>query len=219
MPLIKSGSRAAVSENIREMVRAGHPQDQAVAAAMRNARKYGSHMAAGGFTPPFEERTAARNLMHQGFLHSAVPGRTDKLPISVQGGSYILPADHVAALGQGNSIAGANIVNKIFRMGPYGANASPSLHAAKATMPHLNLRAPTPAQPKAPKFATGGEDAGQGRPTDIIAAGGEIVIPPDRIVERFGDIEHGHKALDKWVVDTRKKHIKTLRGLKPPKKN
>ena len=30
--------------------------------------------------------------------------------------SYVLPADHVAALGQGNSIAGAHVVNKMFGM-------------------------------------------------------------------------------------------------------
>ena len=84
MPLIKSGSKAAISENIREMVHAGHPQDQAVAAAMRNARQYGAHMAAGGFTPPYAEHMAARQTFREGFLHSSVPGRTDKLPISVQ---------------------------------------------------------------------------------------------------------------------------------------
>lgn len=40
MPLIKSGSRAAISENIREMSRT-HPHDQAVAAALSTARRYG----------------------------------------------------------------------------------------------------------------------------------------------------------------------------------
>ena len=35
MPLKKGKSKAVVSSNIREMVAAGHPQDQAVAAAMR----------------------------------------------------------------------------------------------------------------------------------------------------------------------------------------
>ena len=39
MPL-KSGSSAdTISSNIREMVRAGHPQNQAVAAAYRKARE------------------------------------------------------------------------------------------------------------------------------------------------------------------------------------
>lgn len=209
MPLIKSGSRAAVSQNISEMVHAGHPQNQAVAAAMRNARKYGHGFASGG--TPMGENMAQRQAFHEGFLHSSVPGRTDKLPISVSGGAYVLPADHVAALGQGNSLAGANIVNKMFKMGPYGSAGTPN-HAIKATVPHLNL---TPKAPKT-KFADGG---GENKSTPIIAAGGEIVIPPHKIIERFGDLEKGHKAMDHWVVSTRKKHIKTLRGLKPPRKD
>lgn len=39
MPLKKGTSRATVSENIREMRRAGHPENQAVAAAMREKRE------------------------------------------------------------------------------------------------------------------------------------------------------------------------------------
>jgi len=37
MPLKKGSSRKIMSENIREMMRAGHPQKQAVAAAYREA--------------------------------------------------------------------------------------------------------------------------------------------------------------------------------------
>lgn len=195
MPLIHSGSRNAVSKNIREMKKAGHPQDQAIAAALRNAREYGAKFAKGGAPKA-----------HSGFLHSPVPGRTDKLPISVKGGSYILPADHVSALGQGNSLAGSDSVNKIFKMGPYGA-APTKLRGSKVSVPHLDLRRS--------KFAEGGA-------TDdvpIVAAGGEISIPPEAIIERFGDLEKGHRALDKWVVETRRKHVKTLKGLKPPRKD
>src|SRR5882672_9975634 len=204
MPLIKSGSRAAISENISEMVHAGHPQNQAIAAAMRNARKYGR---ANGGSTPMGERYASRQLFHEGFLHSAVPGRTDKLPISVSGGAYVLPADHVAALGQGNSLAGADRVNKMFKMGPYGTSLG-GLHSAKSNMPKLNLSAKAPSPGKPPKFAKGGEQGfwfdrkdklgrtksklGHHEPVPIIAAGGEIVIPPDKIKERFGDLNHGH---------------------------
>jgi hypothetical protein len=205
MPLIKSGSREAIGTNIREMQAAGHPHDQAVAAALSNARRYGAHMAMGG-QPPMGERMAARQIFHEGFLHSSVPGRTDKLPISVQGGSYILPADHVAALGQGNSLAGSQIVNKLFKMGPYGSSPS-APHGIKATQPRLNL--------KTGKADGGAHDSG----TPIIAAGGEIVIPADKIIDRFGDLDKGHKALDQWVLSTRKKHIETLKKLKPPRKD
>ena len=39
MPLRKGKSQAVISANIREMIRAGHPRDQAVAAALRSADK------------------------------------------------------------------------------------------------------------------------------------------------------------------------------------
>jgi hypothetical protein len=39
MPLQPGSSRETVSHNIEEMVKSGHPQKQAVAAALSNARK------------------------------------------------------------------------------------------------------------------------------------------------------------------------------------
>ena len=39
MPLKKGSSRSTISSNIREMVAAGHPRRQAVAAALNTARK------------------------------------------------------------------------------------------------------------------------------------------------------------------------------------
>lgn len=42
MPLKRGKSKEVISENIREMVESGHPQDQAVAAALDMARKSGA---------------------------------------------------------------------------------------------------------------------------------------------------------------------------------
>lgn len=38
-PLRKGRSQKVISENISEMIKAGHPRDQAIAAAMSNAGK------------------------------------------------------------------------------------------------------------------------------------------------------------------------------------
>src|SRR5882757_6598487 len=163
MPLDHSKSpgafRANVSTLMHDVGKSPHVQsrEQALAIAFNTARRAGAKMASGGFTPPMGERFAARQQFREGFLHSSVPGRADKLPITVGGGSYVLPADHVAALGQGNSNAGANIVSRMFKSGPYGSPQS-ALHAARSSIPHLNLT------PKAPKIARGGQ-AGYGKPT------------------------------------------------------
>lgn len=39
MPLKSGNSRAVIAQNIREMIKAGHPKNVAVAAALSNARK------------------------------------------------------------------------------------------------------------------------------------------------------------------------------------
>jgi hypothetical protein len=39
MPLKKGKSQKVVSSNIAEMIKAGHPRDQAIAASMRSAGK------------------------------------------------------------------------------------------------------------------------------------------------------------------------------------
>jgi hypothetical protein len=156
----------------------------------------------GGFNP---ERSEAYGLARQGMLHSSVPGRTDKLNLNVPAGSYVIPADIPSALGQGNSMAGANVLNKMFTKGPYGMNLSksqgPRTHARAASLSKL-------------RFADGGDTSA----TPIVAAGGEYIVHPDSVAELgHGDVSLGHDILDSFVKQVRDKHIQTLKGLKPPK--
>jgi hypothetical protein len=155
-------------------------------------KKWGTKRASGGMIQPsYFEKTAARNL-YSGFLHSSVPGRTDKHSISVGSGSYVVPADTVSAVGQNNSLAGANVLKRMFGA---GGRFGPRL--------------------KVPKFARGGA----AEPVPIVAAGGEFVIPHE-VVARIGngDMKKGHEILDKFVMEVRKHHIKKLKSLPRPKK-
>lgn len=193
MPLKPGSSQDTISENIAEMVRAGHPQDQAVAAALNTARD--------------SRKRGGRIKVHKGPIHSSVAGRTDHLPMHVASGSYVIPADIISALGEGNSMAGFKVAQSIFSVpGPYGQRAG-AMPYGGGSMPY--------GQP-APHKADGGEtDA-----VPIVAAGGEYVISPDEVTHiGGGSLDDGHKILDAFVKKMRKKTIRTLQSLPGPKKN
>lgn len=76
--------------------------------------------------PPKETRAALPEFTGSepyvvGYIHSPVPGRTDKLPSYVPANCYVLPADFVSAIGEGNSVAGGELLERFFHSGPYGA--------------------------------------------------------------------------------------------------
>ena len=217
MPLIKSNSESAFKKNVGvlmgEIGKSKHvasPQ-QALAVAYATKRRAGRAM--GGLAPaPWFERAEARSLTHTGPIMSAVPGRTDRHPMQVPANSYVLPADHVSALGQGNTQAGMKILGNMFgASGPYGA-----------PLPHMGhgMGLPKPPKPMAMSDRGGARGTHEHGGVDVIVAGGEYVIPP-QIVTRLGDGDpkRGHAILDKWVLHTRKKHVKTLRSLPPPAKS
>lgn len=202
MPLIHGKSKQAVSQNIKTEMKAGKPQKQAVAIALDIARR--AKKAAGGRTT------------FEGFIHSDVPGRTDKHPMDVKSGSYVIPSDIVSGLGEGNTMAGTKALDNMFKSGMFGTK-KPKI-AKGHTMPKLAKKFRNPRSKRL--FAEGGQ-AGFGEvPVPIIAAGGEYVIPPEKVLEiGGGDVDHGHEVLDKWVVDQRKKLVNTLKKLPPPSKD
>lgn len=65
-----------------------------------------------------EPQSAPKIKLHTGPIHSRVAGRTDHLPMRVPSGSYVIPADVLSGIGEGNTMAGFTIMNHVF--GPAG---------------------------------------------------------------------------------------------------
>lgn len=64
--------------------------------------------------PAAETRVQDGVTFMGGLLKTGGHGRTDNLPINVPSGAYVLPADIVSGLGQGNTLAGAKALDAIF---------------------------------------------------------------------------------------------------------
>jgi hypothetical protein len=182
MPLKKGSSQKAVSSNISELVHSGRPQKQAIAIALDVARR--AKRAAGG---PL--MAGQQPEIHVGAIRSPVAGRTDHLPMHVPSGSYVIPADIVSSMGEGNTEAGFKTLDHA--LSQYGM--SPQAKAAGGGTVS-----------KVPIVAAGGEYVIP--PEVVVAIGG-------------GDIEAGHTGLDQFVKGMRSKLIKTLQKLPGPKKD
>jgi len=212
MPLKKGSSKATISSNVREMVRAGHPQNQAVAAALNTARKAKAH---GGHIHMWKKPKLPKGPLvkrspkvHTGPIHSAVAGRTDHLPMHVASGSYVIPADIISAMGEGNSMAGFKVAKSIFSA-PFYNTPAPG-----KGMPYG--QGAEPYGMPAPHKAAGGETGS----VPIVAAGGEYVVPPEDVTHiGNGSMSDGHRILDEFVKQMRAKTISTLKKLPGPKKD
>ena len=145
--------------------------------------------------------TGFANPINNGLLGVKTPGRTDRLPTKVAPNSYIVPADVVSGIGQGNSLAGGHILDNVFA------------HHLHSAFRH-NLTPHDPIHPKNVGLGTGGKV----KKMPVILAGGEYHVTPE-IVRAIGkgNMAAGHKALDNMVKKVREHTIKTLKTLPKPK--
>lgn len=201
MPLAKSGSPEAFKSNVKTLIgevgTSPHVQSKNQALAIAYSIKRRNRADGGG--------------MHVGPINSTVPGRTDKHDMDVPSGSYVIPAECVSNLGENNTNAGMAKLHQVLNGSPGSIRKffdakPPSGSKWSHVMGHMR--------------SIGGPAESNGEPVPIKAAGGEYVIPPDKIsIIGYGDVKHGHETLDKWVLKRRKNHIKTLKGLAPPAKD
>lgn len=131
-------------------------------------------------------RRARGGKVHTGAIMGHTDGRADEVPMEVPDGAYVLTADHVSSMGEGNTLAGFKKLDQMF---PKSAKAH--------------------SEQKIAKRARGGA-------VPIYAADGEYVIHPSDITDRWGDLDAGHRYLDAWQTSSRKEHVNTLRNLAPP---
>lgn len=187
------------------------------------------HFAAGGMSmsqdTPWWTRSEARiddQPFHGGLINSAVAGRTDRLPLNVPSESHVIPADAVSSAGQGSTQAGSNIWQAAISHGPFG------VPFPKEIKGHGPPAAPHPA----PGMAEGGSGPAHTERTSILAAGGEMVIPPED-VEAIGQrairqglakegetaLDAGHRLIDEAIKRVRDYTIQWMKKAPPPKKS
>jgi Family of unknown function (DUF6496) len=149
----------------------------------------------------------------KGPIHSHIAGRTDKIKMDVKPGSYVVPADVVSAVGQGNTTAGQETLKKLFS--PTGISGM-TVKPARPPTGHgvgLKMQEHGPKPHRMKRHAEGG----RAEPVKIIAAGGEHVISPEDIEAKFGSLNHGHNSLDEFVHEIRRREMKRLASQPPPK--
>jgi hypothetical protein len=66
-------------------------------------------------TPQPATPIGGASKLHTGAIKAPVAGRTDHLPMHVPSGSYVIPADIVSAIGEGNTEHGFDIIDHMVK--------------------------------------------------------------------------------------------------------
>lgn len=195
----------------------------------------------GGMMPevPFFERAEAYGL-RRGFIGGTGSGRFDKNATDLPSSSYILPADIISGLGEGNSLSGARVVDEMLHSMPDGI--VPPRPGGRHEMPRPprdpeleqglfegTNRAPIP--PEIAKGGTPGDGEKAEKKVSILDADGEFrLLPFD--VAKIGAyywpsnkprptweeaLKRGSSVLDSFVREERGRNIKEIKALRGPK--
>ena len=161
---------------------------------------------------PWYTRAEYRGSVHpEGLVSSLGAGRTDIHNINVPSGSYVIPADVVSGLSEGNTLGGAAIMDRMMHSNPWGIEGGRASHGSGPPRIH----APPPFRDSS-ALARGGSAAGD-QIVPIVVAGGEMIYHPHTIAQKFGSLKKGHAALDAFVKKVRADNVKTLKKLPGPK--
>lgn len=114
-------------------------QTQVQGYANQNGAKRGGKVKgyAGGGIPtsealsPWYARAEERSMIHpEGLITSTGAGRTDVHNINVPSGSYVVPADVVSGLAEGNTLSGASVMDRMMHSNPYGIQGGGGRHGS-----------------------------------------------------------------------------------------
>lgn len=164
---------------------------------------------------------AAGEYQNGGLFPGAASGRADTLKASVDPESYIIPADVVSALGDGNTSAGADVLDGMFGQdaGEPQAPEAPPQNPDAPQIPRQQFAAGGMPQgmPTPPPMPAAPQQGGAAVP--IRASSGEYQVKPQTVAALGdGDIKHGHDVLDHFVKQVRAKYKKHLNKLPSPNK-
>lgn len=167
-PFVQAGFMPATAQPITPSILRQNGYTPGGVYGPRGDRAAGGGVMPGGGGPSnaFMEKGVVKDsestFHHSGLVHSPVAGRTDRLPVSVPAGAYVIPADVVSGLGEGNTLAGAKVLDRMMHSGPFGTTPMAGRSGGHGI----------PGYPAGPVKAMGGEVAGS---PDL---SGQLTMPP-----------------------------------------
>jgi hypothetical protein len=239
MPLIKSASKAAISKNISEMVHAGHPQNQAIAAAMDTARRAKKKAGGGpigmppGLKMPGQQNQADDQNKGRGGP-TVNPPAIPHVPWKVKAPNSIAASIKAPKVAPGALVGPTpGRADAVSTKVPNGSHILPADTVSalgqgnsSAGFARLSSAFPNSAKVGHP-FGAGGRGPGTmargGKAdkdlVDVNLSHGEFrILPEDVAAIGGGDREKGHDILDKFILHVRNKQIRKLAKLPGPEK-